>query len=102
MTRKDLEYFKNWFSDYVAPYYTGDGAYDRPVRLKQEHTMRVCREIEMLGRRLNLDPQEMLLAETMALFHDIGRFQQYAIYGTFLCPVVLFLSRKKRVDHKIF
>jgi hypothetical protein len=25
----------------------------------------------------------MVLAETMALFHDIGRFKQYTVYGTF-------------------
>ncbi len=83
MNRKDLTDLKRWFADYVAGYYTDDPDYNRAVRLKEEHTMRVCRDIIMLGRSLGLLEQEMILAETMALFHDIGRFKQYAVYGTF-------------------
>ena len=83
MNVDDLKYFKNWFKDYVSDYYTGDSIHDQPVKLKQEHTERVCKEIVMLGRALNLSDQDMLLAETMALFHDVGRFEQYAAYRTF-------------------
>ena len=83
MQSTDLEYFKEWFSGYVDKYFTGDPVYDQPVQLKQKHTERVCEEIMMLGRALNLPPQDMLLAETMALFHDVGRFEQYAAYRTF-------------------
>jgi len=32
---------------------------------------------------MNLPEDELIIAETMALFHDIGRFEQYAKYGTF-------------------
>ena len=79
----DLKYFKDWFNDYVAGYYTGDPVHDQPVKLKQEHTKRVCKEIVMLGQALKLSAQDMLLAETMALFHDVGRFEQYAAHRTF-------------------
>jgi len=37
----------------------------------------------MLGKALDMSNQEMILAETMGLFHDIGRFKQYAVFGTF-------------------
>lgn len=83
MKPDDLKYFKTWFANYVEAYHTDDPVHDRPIRLKQEHTKRVCEEIVILGKALDLPPQEMLLAETMALFHDVGRFEQYAIYGTF-------------------
>ncbi len=83
MTPDDLKYFKKWFADYVAGYYTDDPVHNQPVKLKQGHTERVCEEIMMLGQALNLPAQDMLLAETMALFHDIGRFKQYAAHGTF-------------------
>jgi len=83
MNRDDLMYFKTWFADYVAAYYTDNPTRNQTIRLKQEHTERVCKEIVILGQVLHLASQDMLLAETMALFHDIGRFPQYATYGTF-------------------
>lgn len=83
MQSTDLEYFKEWFAEYVAGYYTGDPVRDDPIKLKQEHTQRACKEIVMLGQALHLPAQDMLLAETMALFHDVGRFEQYATHGTF-------------------
>ena len=83
MNTDDLTYFKAWFADYVAAYYTDDPVRNQNVGLKQEHTEQVCKEIVMIGQALHLPAQDMLLAETMALFHDIGRFPQYATYGTF-------------------
>ena len=83
MNSDDLMYFKAWFADYVAAYYTDVPVHNQTIRLKQEHTERVCKEIVMLGQALHLAAQDMLLAETIALFHDVGRFEQYAAYGTF-------------------
>lgn len=83
MKAEHLASFKKWFSGYVAAYYTHDSIRDETIKLKEEHTKRVCKEIVMLGEALNLPARDMLLAETMALFHDFGRFKQYATYGTF-------------------
>jgi len=83
MDKEDLTAFEEWFVGYVRSYYTGDEVHDMPIRLKEDHTERVRREIVSLGRTLDLSPHEMLLAETSALFHDLGRFKQYAVYGTF-------------------
>jgi putative nucleotidyltransferase with HDIG domain len=83
MTREDFLILKKWFSRHVAGYYTNEPGYDCIIRLKEQHTKRVCRNMKMLGRKLELTEQEILLAETMALLHDIGRFKQYEIYGTF-------------------
>lgn len=83
MKNSDLTNLKSWFADYVSGYYTADSEYNRAIRLKEEHTKRVCDNIVMLGNSLNISEQELLLAETTALLHDIGRFKQYAVYGTF-------------------
>jgi hypothetical protein len=83
VNRDDLHNLRKWFSRYVAAYYTDDARHNEVIRLKEDHTERVCREIVMLGTALKLPPHDMLLAETMALFHDLGRFKQYAAYGTF-------------------
>jgi hypothetical protein len=83
MNAEHVDTFRKWFSDYVAAYYTDDSQHNETIRLKEEHTKRVCKEIIMLGEALNLPAQDMMLAETMALFHDLGRFKQFATYGTF-------------------
>ncbi|MBW2591284.1 MAG: HD domain-containing protein [Deltaproteobacteria bacterium] len=83
MNRKDLIRLKTWFDEYVSGYYTNDSVYSYPFRLKKNHTKRVCENIIMIGKAMNLSDYELMLAETMALFHDIGRFEQYAKYGTF-------------------
>ncbi len=53
------------------------------IRLKEEHSLRVCKEILQLGKSLDLNKNALRLAETIALFHDIGRFEQFRTYGTF-------------------
>lgn len=83
MNTNDLELLKRWFADYAAGFYTDDPDHDLPIRLKEEHTAQVCGNMVMLGEALGLSKPDMLLAETTALFHDIGRFRQYALYGTF-------------------
>jgi putative nucleotidyltransferase with HDIG domain len=53
------------------------------IKLKEEHTYRVCENIVMIGRDMNLDEEQLRVGETMALFHDIGRFEQFKRYRTF-------------------
>jgi hypothetical protein len=84
MQQAKLNYFKDWFKKYVALYYDlpGDGV--RPILLKEQHTKRTCKEIVLLGRESGLKNEDLLLAETAALFHDIGRFPQWKNYSTFI------------------
>jgi len=83
MTRDDLNYLKTWFTEYVSNFYSDDPDYNHLIRLKEEHTIRVRCNIAMLGKELGITKHEMVLAETIALFHDIGRFKQYKTYRTF-------------------
>lgn len=73
---------KDWFADYVRPFKTSD-IDAQNIILKEEHTQRVCQEIIFIGAQLGLRSGELRLAEAIALFHDIGRFEQYARYKTF-------------------
>ncbi len=83
MSPKDLQQLKAWFETYVSGFYTDDPMHNRTIRLKEKHTDHVCRNMIVLGNAMDLSDQDMMLAETMGLFHDIGRFKQYAVYGTF-------------------
>ncbi|MDY6986827.1 MAG: HD domain-containing protein [Thermodesulfobacteriota bacterium] len=79
----DMVALRKWFSEYVQTFRTGDREQTRGIDLKDEHTRRVCTAILDIGKSLSLEPEKLCLAETMALFHDVGRFEQFARYRTF-------------------
>ncbi len=83
MNSGNLRYFKDWFSDFCRSFYMDDENEQRNITLKEVHTGHVCRNILTLAREESLDSGRMLIAETVALFHDIGRFPQFAQYKTF-------------------
>jgi HD superfamily phosphohydrolase YqeK len=83
MTKDDLIFFKNWFSDYVRSFYSPNEEDQKNILLKKEHTFNVCENIVEIAKELALSDKEVMLAEVIALFHDIGRFPQYAKYKTF-------------------
>ncbi|MBN2103196.1 HD domain-containing protein [bacterium] len=81
--RKKINDLKRWFSEYAQSFINGDEECERNIVLKADHTGRVCQEILQLGQAMRLNTQELRLAEIIALFHDIGRFEQYVRYRTF-------------------
>ena len=83
MTGSDLQFFKSWFSEFCTTFHVKDKKEQLNITLKEEHTLHVCENILALARGESLSADGMLLAETIALFHDIGRFPQYARYRTF-------------------
>lgn len=86
MHRKHLEGFIEWFDSYVAGFYGDDAYVNANLGLKEEHTKRVCQEINYLADHLGLCETDRLLAEAIAIFHDVGRFQQFVEYRTY-CDV---------------
>lgn len=83
MKPEDFQKLLKWFKTYVSGYLTENLDDNYAYRLKAHHTYRVCGNIALLSGKLDLPPQDVLLAKTMALFHDLGRFRQYREYGTF-------------------
>ncbi|MBF0456552.1 MAG: HD domain-containing protein [Nitrospirae bacterium] len=83
MKEEDLIYFKSWFSDFCARYYFDDIDDQRNITLKEQHTKNVCSNMVEIARAHYIDPNDVLLAEAVALFHDTGRFPQYARWKTF-------------------
>ncbi len=83
MNYVDGVFFREWVREYASRFYTDDEYVNMNVRLKEDHTRRVCENVISIGRELGLGDGALLLAETTALFHDIGRFEQFRIYRTF-------------------
>lgn len=78
-----LQGIKKWFSCYVDSFNNTSIHSRENIELKDAHTLRVCDEILTVGKQLGLGEDELRLAEIIALLHDVGRFEQYARYGTF-------------------
>lgn len=88
MKTEQVEKLKNWFTTYVSGFYTGgaDEFLDRHVRLKEDHTARVCEEMRFLTEALRLEAEDANLAQAAALLHDLGRFEQIRRYRTYVDP----------------
>jgi hypothetical protein len=83
MREEELRFMKEWFSEYTRSFYSDNEEDQRNIALKIEHTHNVCLNMIEITKSLALDENRSRLAETAALFHDIGRFSQYAEYKTF-------------------
>lgn len=83
MTTDDVIRYKEWFSTYCRSFYTEDDNDRKNIVLKEEHTQAVCDNMAILARETLHSKEDILIAHTVALFHDVGRFPQYARYKTF-------------------
>lgn len=83
MQKEDLDFFKKWFLDYVDQFSSPEVFIQENVKLKIEHTARVCENILLLAKAENVEEKDCRLAEAIALFHDLGRFEQFTKYRTF-------------------
>ena len=84
MQESQLQTFKGWFTDFVRGFYTADDDYlNANIQLKECHTHCVCNEMRQLTAALKMDENDTLIAEAIALFHDVGRFPQFQKYRTY-------------------
>jgi putative nucleotidyltransferase with HDIG domain len=84
MQKQQLDQLKEWFAGYVRRFYTpGDDFLNNNLHLKECHTRRVCAEMRQLAESLKMNENDSLLAESIALLHDIGRFEQFKKYRTY-------------------
>jgi len=84
-----LTELKNWFDGYVKGFYGIDKVIDANIELKDQHTRNTCVEICHIARAMDLSHNDCLIAETVGLLHDLGRFEQFRQYRTFLDAVSL-------------
>jgi putative nucleotidyltransferase with HDIG domain len=84
MQQNQLIKFRAWFDDYVAGFYGDDEYVNANLKLKEEHTRRTCKEMLYLAKELAMSDEQMRLAQVIALFHDIGRFEQFVRHRTYV------------------
>lgn len=104
MTQEQLEAYKNWFTDFVRGFYGDDEFVSSNIQLKECHTHRVCNEMRQLADALAMNEPDSMLAEVIALLHDVGRFpqfQQYRTYKDTLSENHCLLALKVLAEHQV-
>lgn len=79
----DIGWHEQWFSAYVERFRTGSETDIRYIALKYDHSLRVLGYAREIIPTLSLPEELQRAALLAALYHDTGRFQQYALYHTF-------------------
>jgi hypothetical protein len=69
--------------EFAEGHLTGENRRDYHIRLKLDHSMRVLDNGMAIIKGEGIDGRTADLAAMAALYHDIGRFPQFARYGTF-------------------
>lgn len=84
------EHIKSEFKNYVSDYNVNDPK----IMLKIAHTYRVAELCNRVAESINLNDEDKALAWTIGMLHDIARFEQVRIYGSF--------NDAETVDHAEF
>ena len=69
-----LEAFEKYISSYSL-----DQSY---MRLKHDHSIRVMELMGKYAKKLGFSEDDIELAKLIGLIHDIGRFEQYKVFGS--------------------
>jgi putative nucleotidyltransferase with HDIG domain len=78
-----IDSYKHWFNNYIDQFIQQHPDLAENIEIKADHSRKVCAEIAGIAHSLSLNEEDVLLAKTIGLFHDVGRFRQYAKYHTF-------------------
>lgn len=78
------------FKKYVEPYDITNPKIERKV----VHTFRTANVAKEIAESLELEEEDILLAQLIGILHDIGRFEQVRIYNTY--------NDIKSIDHADF
>ncbi len=78
-----LKRLREWFNNFTTSLLGESDFVDENIALKQCHTMKVCQEMNFLTSKIGIDGDDAVLAEIIALLHDVGRFEQIKRYKTF-------------------
>ena len=87
----NIQALQEWFLRYADSFASPESDVAYNLFLKKEHSLRVLEEARGIAGSLRLPAEELLTAEIIALLHDIGRFEQYTRFKTFV--------DRKSIDH---
>ena len=84
MNVDNVKELRTWFSEYCRSFHSSDPEFNRNIMLEEEHALQVCENSDRISVEESLDTDAMMLGQVISLLHDIGRFEQYHQYKTFV------------------
>ncbi|MEJ6950512.1 HD domain-containing protein [Natronospora cellulosivora (SeqCode)] len=82
LDQKKFNELKSYFDNYTKRFYNNEDD-QKAIDLKYHHSYRVYENINKLANNIGLAEKEIVIANVIGLFHDLGRFEQYKKYKTF-------------------
>lgn len=79
----DLDAHKAVLTSFAQSHLTGDPAKDNFINLKLSHSLHVHENAEKIIEGEEIEGKQAEICSLAALYHDIGRFPQFARFGTF-------------------
>ncbi len=76
----------SWYLSYAESFLSSDELCWQNIILKRNHSLRVAALNGLIGKRLGLAENEILLARSIGLLHDVARFEQFSRFRTFRDP----------------
>jgi hypothetical protein len=83
MTDDDYVRLERFFDEYVGRFRADDGRLPPMLQLKLDHTRHVVANAETIMDAEGWPSARRRLGHASALLHDVGRFPQLTVYGTF-------------------
>ena len=81
----NIKSYQSFFGKYVKKFLDNASKDEKEaLSLKIVHSQKVRGIIKSLSRKIGLLDRDIFLSELSGLFHDIGRFEQFRLYHTFL------------------
>ena len=87
MTPDTIQSIKSWFRSYTDSFIVPNDNSENLLHLKWVHSTLVAEHCRVLAIELGWSAHATVMAETIGLLHDTGRFPQFAKYRTFADPV---------------
>ena len=84
MTSELLENIRAWYQKYVEKFISENSQFAFLIQPRVEHNCHVAINCRELAEELGWPENEVITAEILGLLHDVGRFSQFAEFGTFV------------------
>jgi len=86
MNNNQCNEIRAWFFHYVENISHDSGILKPLIQLKLDHSLHVADDSREIAENLKWPLSEIVIAETLGLLHDVGRFSQIVEFRTFSDP----------------